>query len=74
MKKLRPRPSAMSVFHEGDWMSIDGSTGKVYAEAIPTVDASVSGDFATLMGWADAARKLGVRTNADTPARCGSRP
>ena len=54
-------------FHEGDWMSIDGSTGKVYAEAIPTVDASVSGDFATLMGWADAARKLGVRTNADNP-------
>ena len=55
------------VFHEGDWMTIDGSTGKVYAEAIPTVDASVSGDFATLMGWADAARKLGVRTNADNP-------
>ena len=55
------------VFHEGDWMSIDGSTGKVYAEAILTVDASVSGDFATLMGWADAARKLGVRTNADNP-------
>ena len=55
------------VFHEGDWMSIDGSTGKVYAEAIPTVDASVSGDFATLMGWADGARKLGVRTNADNP-------
>ena len=55
------------VFHEGDWMSIDGSTGKVYAEAIPTVDASVSGDFATLMGWADAARRLGVRTNADNP-------
>ena len=55
------------VFHEGDWMSIDGSTGKVYAEAIPTVDASVSGDFATLMGWADAARKLSVRTNADNP-------
>ena len=55
------------VFHEGDWMSIDGSTGKVYAEAIPTVDASVSGDFATLMGWADAALKLGVRTNADNP-------
>ncbi len=56
-----------AVFHEGDWMSIDGSTGKVYAEAIPTVDASVSGDFATLMAWADAARKLGVRTNADNP-------
>ena len=55
------------VLHEGDWMSLDGSTGKVYAEAIPTVDATVSGDFATLMKWADAARKLRVRTNADTP-------
>ena len=52
---------------EGDWMSIDGSTGKVYAEAIKTVDASVSGDFATLMGWADEVRTLKVRTNADTP-------
>ena len=55
------------VLHEGDWMSLDGSTGKVYAEAIETEDASVSGDFATLMGWADAARKLQVRTNADNP-------
>ena len=55
------------VMHEGDWLSIDGSTGKVYAEQIKTVDASVSGDFATLMGWADAARKLQVRTNADNP-------
>ncbi len=52
---------------EGDWMSIDGSTGKVYAEAVKTVDASVSGDFATLMGWADEVRTLKVRTNADTP-------
>ena len=56
-----------TVFHEGDWMSIDGSTGNVYGEAIKTVDASVSGDFATLMGWADEARKLQVRTNADNP-------
>ena len=55
------------VIHEGDWMSLDGSTGKVYAEQIPTVEATVSGDFATLMGWADAARKLNVRTNADNP-------
>ncbi|MBQ7488568.1 MAG: pyruvate, phosphate dikinase [Clostridia bacterium] len=55
------------VLHEGDWLSIDGSTGKVYAEQIKTVDATVSGDFATLMGWADAARKLQVRTNADNP-------
>ena len=55
------------VLHEGDWLSLDGSTGKVYAEQIPTTDATVSGDFATLMGWADAARKLQVRTNADNP-------
>ena len=55
------------VFKEGDWMSIDGSTGNVYGEAIKTVEASVSGDFATLMAWADEARKLQVRTNADNP-------
>ncbi|MGN0995749.1 MAG: pyruvate, phosphate dikinase [Candidatus Ventricola sp.] len=55
------------VFHEGDWMSIDGSTGKIYGEAIPTVDATISGDFSTLMGWADAVRTLKVRTNADNP-------
>ena len=66
-EEAQTAPIGDVVFHEGDWMSIDGSTGKVYAEAIPTVDASVSGDFATLMGWADAARKLGVRTNADNP-------
>ena len=55
------------VFHEGDYMSIDGSTGNVYGEAIKTVDADVSGDFATLMNWADVIRKLKVCTNADTP-------
>ncbi|MDR3084829.1 MAG: pyruvate, phosphate dikinase [Christensenellaceae bacterium] len=55
------------VYQAGDWFSIDGSTGKVYDSAIDTVDADVSGDFARLMGWADAARKLKVRTNADTP-------
>ena len=55
------------VFKEGDWMSIDGSTGNVYGEAIKTVDASVSGDFATLMAWADEARTMSVRTNADNP-------
>ena len=55
------------VFKEGDWMSIDGSTGNVYGEAIKTVEATVSGDFATLMGWADEARRLQVRTNADNP-------
>lgn len=52
---------------EGDWISLDGSTGLVYGEKIPTVEASVSGNFATIMGWADEVRKLKVRTNADTP-------
>ena len=52
---------------EGDWISLDGSTGNVYGEKIPTVEAAVSGNFATIMGWADEARKLKVRTNADTP-------
>ena len=55
------------VFHEGDDLSLDGSTGNVYGEAIPTVEAAVTGDFARLMKWADAARTLKVRTNADTP-------
>lgn len=55
------------VYHEGDALSLDGSTGNVYAGLIPTVEAAVSGDFAKLMAWADAARKLKVRTNADTP-------
>ena len=55
------------LYSAGDWFSIDGSTGRVYAEKIDTVDADISGDFARLMGWADKARKLSVRTNADTP-------
>ena len=54
-------------FHEGDYISIDGSTGIVYGERVDTVDASVSGDFAKFMGWADSIRKLEVRTNADNP-------
>ena len=54
-------------YREGDFISLDGSTGNVYGEAIPTVDADVSGDFATLMGWADKVRHLQVRTNADNP-------
>ena len=54
-------------FTTDDYISIDGSTGKVYAGAIPTVEASISGDFDTLMGWADRVRTLKVRTNADTP-------
>ena len=53
--------------NEGDYISLDGSTGKIYGEAIPTVEATVSGDFGTLMGWADAVRQMNVRTNADTP-------
>ena len=53
--------------NEGEVMSIDGNTGNVYVGAIPTVDATISGDFATVMGWADSIRKLKVRTNADTP-------
>jgi len=53
---------------EGDYISIDGSTGKIYDGIIPTVDAEISGNFGTIMGWADEFRKLKVRTNADTPA------
>ena len=53
------------VFHEGDYISLDGSTGIVYGEKVETVNASVSGDFATFMGWADSFRKLEVRANAD---------
>ena len=56
-----------NVYHEGDYISLDGSTGNVYGEKIDTVEASVSGDFAKLMGWADQYRQMEVRTNADTP-------
>ena len=55
------------VYHEGDYMSLDGSTGNVYGEEIKTVAPEISGDFETFMNWADETRKLGVRTNADTP-------
>ena len=58
---------AGKTFHEGDWISIDGSTGNIYDGIIETVDASISGDFGRVMAWADKYRKLGVRTNADTP-------
>ena len=54
-------------FHEGDSISIDGSTGKIYDGIIPTVDATISGYFGRIMGWADKYRRLRVRTNADTP-------
>ncbi len=55
-------------YFEGDYISIDGSTGAIYDGIIPTVDAEISGNFGTIMSWADEFRKLKVRTNADTPA------
>ena len=55
------------VYHEGDWMSLDGSTGNVYGEQVKTVDPEISGDFETFRGWADSVRRLHVRTNADSP-------
>ena len=58
---------AGKTYHEGDWLSLDGSTGKIYDGAIPTVDATIGGEFARVMAWADKYRRLGVRTNADTP-------
>lgn len=57
------------VMKEGDWMSLDGSTGKVYAEPIKSVPAELSGNFATIMQWADEIRTLKIRTNADSPAQ-----
>ena len=58
---------AGKTFHEGDVISIDGSTGNIYDGAIPTVDASIGGEFGRIMDWADKYRTLQVRTNADTP-------
>ncbi len=58
---------AGKTFHEGDWISLDGSTGKIYDGPVPTVDASIGGEFGRVMGWADKYRRLQVRTNADTP-------
>ncbi len=55
------------VYNEGDWLSLDGSTGNIYGEAIQTTAASISGEFGRLMAWADGFRTLNVRTNADTP-------
>ena len=55
-------------FHEGDPISIDGSTGNIYDGIIPTVDATIAGEFGRIMGWADKYRTMKVRTNADTPA------
>ena len=56
-----------TVYKEGDYISLDGSTGNVYGEKIKTVDPDISGDFETIMNWADEVRKLQIRTNADTP-------
>ena len=58
---------AGKTFHEGDFISIDGSTGNIYDGIIPTVDATIAGEFGRIMAWADKYRKLKVRTNADTP-------
>ena len=59
---------AGKVYHEGDYISIDGSTGNIYDGIIPTVDAEIAGEFGRIMDWADKYRTLKVRTNADTPA------
>ncbi|MBR3608038.1 MAG: pyruvate, phosphate dikinase [Lachnospiraceae bacterium] len=58
---------AGKTYNEGDWISLDGSTGNIYGEAVPTVEATISGDFGRFMGWADSYRKLQVWTNADNP-------
>ncbi len=58
---------AGKTYHEGDIISIDGTTGNIYDGVIPTVDATIAGEFGRVMEWADKFRKLGVRTNADTP-------
>ncbi len=58
---------AGKTFHEGDFISIDGTTGNIYEGIIPTVDAQIAGEFGRIMSWADKYRKLDVRTNADTP-------
>ncbi|MDI9499017.1 MAG: pyruvate, phosphate dikinase [Bacillota bacterium] len=54
-------------YEEGEWISLNGSTGNIYGEKLPTVDAELTGDFATIMDWADEVRTLKIRTNADTP-------
>ena len=59
---------AGKTYCEGDWLSLDGSTGNIYDGAVPTVDATIGGEFGRIMGWADKYRRLQVRTNADTPA------
>ena len=66
-EKNKTFTAAGNTYKEGDFISLDGSTGNVYGEAIGTMEAKMTGDFATLMGWADSFRTLKVRTNADTP-------
>ena len=58
---------AGKTYHEGDWMSLDGSTGNIYDGQIPTAEATIAGEFGRIMGWADQYRRLKVRTNADSP-------
>jgi len=65
--KTRRMTVESKVVKEGDWLSLDGSTGRVYVGASPTIEAEVGGEFATFMQWADEARKLNVRANADIP-------
>ena len=60
------------VYSEGDWISIDGSTGNIYGESIATTEATIGGEFGRIMGWADKYRRLKVRTNADTPKDAGA--
>ena len=68
MKKTRNSHLAGKEYHEGDAISLDGSTGNIYDGIIPTVDATIAGEFGRIMGWADKYRTMKVRTNADTPA------
>ena len=58
------------IYHEGDYISLDGSTGAVYGQALPTAEVSISGDFSRFMQWADSARRLKVYANADNPHDC----
>lgn len=67
MKRKIFTDSEGNVYHEGDYISLDGSTGNVYGERIETEEPSISGNFEKLMNWADQYRQMGVRANADIP-------
>ena len=69
--KTKEMKVGSKVFKEGDWISLDGSLGEVIDGKVPTVTPELSGNFGTLMGWADEFRRLNVRTNADTPHDSG---